>query len=34
MAQLYFKIMKIEDGQDDHKEMRRKYLINILFSML
>ena len=34
LAQLYFKILKIEDGNEDQKEVRRKYLCNILFSVL
>ena len=34
LAQLYFKILKIEDGQEEHKEVRRKYLCNLLFSII
>ena len=34
LAQLYFKILKIEDGQEDYKEIRRKYLCNLLFSII
>lgn len=34
LAQLYFKILKIEDGLEDFKENRRKYLCNLLFSIL
>jgi hypothetical protein len=34
LAQLYFKILNIEDGHEDMKEVRRKYLCNLLFSVL
>jgi len=34
LAQLYFKILKIEDGQEDMKETRRKYVCNLLFSII
>ncbi len=31
---MYFKILKIEDGQEDMKETRRKYVCNLLFSII
>jgi hypothetical protein len=34
LAQLYFKILNIEDGHEEQKEIRRKYLCNLLFSVL
>jgi len=34
LAQLYFKIMKIEEVDDKYKEQKSKLICNMLFSMI